>query len=57
MITPFIIRVQNEMTVLIKTASAPDIENPTLLDPLLATAGWQTLVTIAQESGGKSHRL
>lgn len=39
------------MAILIKAASAPDIENPAVLDPLLETTGWKTLITIAQESG------
>ncbi|KAF8577856.1 polyubiquitin-tagged protein recognition complex Npl4 component [Ramaria rubella] len=39
-----------ELSVLVRTASAPDLEDPTVLDALLSTSGWQTLVTIARES-------
>jgi len=36
--------------ILARTASAPNLEDPTVLDDLLSTSGWQTLVTIARES-------
>lgn len=36
-----------------KAATAPDVEDPKVLDNLLVTGGWQTLVTIARESAGK----
>ena len=41
------------MKILVRTATAPNIEDATVLDELLATNGWQTLVTIARESSGR----
>ncbi|GJJ13875.1 hypothetical protein Clacol_008132 [Clathrus columnatus] len=40
----------DEMTILVKSVTASNLEDPTVLDALLETSGWQTLVTIAQES-------
>jgi nuclear protein localization protein 4 homolog len=42
------------MKVLMQTASSPDLlEDVTLLDPLLATDGWQTLMTFSREHARK----
>jgi nuclear protein localization protein 4 homolog len=38
------------MRVLMQTASSPNLlEDVSLLDPLLATDGWQTLMTFSRE--------
>jgi nuclear protein localization family protein 4 len=43
-------RKQNDMKVFMQTASSQNLlEDVTLLDPLLATDGWQSLVTFARE--------
>ncbi|CDO72743.1 hypothetical protein BN946_scf184990.g26 [Trametes cinnabarina] len=44
---------QNDQRVLIRTATAPDIESPTALDELLRTEGWLTLMTFARETAPK----
>ena len=36
-----------------RTASATNLEDPAVMDELLSTNGWQTLVTIARESAGE----
>ncbi|KAI0067936.1 polyubiquitin-tagged protein recognition complex Npl4 component [Artomyces pyxidatus] len=36
--------------VLVHVASAPSLDDPSVLDPLLATDSWQTLMTFARES-------
>ncbi|KAI8983421.1 polyubiquitin-tagged protein recognition complex Npl4 component [Trametes punicea] len=41
---------QNDLRVLIRTATAPDIESLTALDELLHTEGWLTLMTFARET-------
>lgn len=42
------------MKILMKTASSPDLlEDVTLLDSLLVTDGWQTLMTFAREAARK----
>jgi len=38
------------MKVLISTATAPDLEDPQVLDPLIRTDGWQTLMTFTRET-------
>ena len=41
---------QNDMKILMQTASSPDLlEDVTLVGPLWATDGWQTLMTFARE--------
>jgi nuclear protein localization family protein 4 len=41
---------QNDIKVFIQTASSPNLlEDVIRLDPLLATDGWQTLMTFARE--------
>jgi nuclear protein localization family protein 4 len=41
---------ENDMRVLMQTASSPNLlEDVSLLDPLLATDGWQTLMTFSRE--------
>jgi len=43
--------IQQDMKVLVQTLSLPKLlEEPSLLDPLLATEGWQTLMTFTRES-------
>ncbi|KAI0359004.1 polyubiquitin-tagged protein recognition complex Npl4 component [Trametes cingulata] len=44
---------ENDVRVLMRTATAPDLENPTVLDDLLRTEGWLTLMTFARESAPK----
>lgn len=34
-----------------RIATASDLNEPSLLDPLIASDGWQTLLAIAEESG------
>ena len=42
------------MKVLMQTTSSPDLlEDVTLLDPLLATDGWETLMTFSREHARK----
>lgn len=42
---------QADLTVMMRTASSPNLlEDVKLLDPLIATEGWQTLMTFARES-------
>ncbi|KAG6817620.1 hypothetical protein H0H87_006248 [Tephrocybe sp. NHM501043] len=42
---------QEDMKVLVQTVSRPDLlEDPSSLDPLLATEGWHTLMTFTRES-------
>ena len=41
---------QADSKVLIRVATAPNMEDPTVLDPLLKTESWQTLATFARES-------
>lgn len=54
MLTP----VQEDMKVLTKVASSPALlEDVSLLDPLMATEGWQTLMTFVRESARKSPHL
>ena len=38
------------MKIFIRVASNPDKDDPTILDPILATESWHTLVTFARES-------
>ncbi|KAI0768630.1 polyubiquitin-tagged protein recognition complex Npl4 component [Trametes elegans] len=44
---------ENDLRVLIRTATAPDLESPTALDELLRTEGWLTLTTFAREVAPK----
>ncbi|KAI0374534.1 polyubiquitin-tagged protein recognition complex Npl4 component [Pilatotrama ljubarskyi] len=44
---------ENDVRVLMRTATAPDLESPTVLDDLLRTEGWLTLMTFARESAPK----
>ncbi|PCH33293.1 polyubiquitin-tagged protein recognition complex Npl4 component [Wolfiporia cocos MD-104 SS10] len=39
-----------DMQVLIRTATAPNLEDPTVLDALIRTDGWQTLMTFTRET-------
>lgn len=39
---------------LIRVATAPNMDNPAVLDPLLKTESWQTLATFARESARTS---
>ncbi|KAI0029157.1 polyubiquitin-tagged protein recognition complex Npl4 component [Vararia minispora EC-137] len=39
-----------DMQVLARVASAPVLEDPQVLDPLLTTDSWQTIITFARES-------
>lgn len=39
------------MKLIARIATAPDLDDPSLLDPLLSSEGWQTLMAIADESG------
>lgn len=50
--------IQEDMKVLAKVASSPTLlEDVGQLDPLMATEGWQTLITFVRESARKSpHR-
>ncbi|KIJ45252.1 hypothetical protein M422DRAFT_30109 [Sphaerobolus stellatus SS14] len=43
-----------ELAILARTASTPNLKDPAVLDELLSTNGWQTLVTIAKESATPS---
>ncbi|TFY76634.1 hypothetical protein EWM64_g7379 [Hericium alpestre] len=43
----------DDMKVLARVASAPSLDDPTVLDPLIATDGWQTLMTFAREHARK----
>ncbi|KAI0274867.1 polyubiquitin-tagged protein recognition complex Npl4 component [Gloeopeniophorella convolvens] len=45
-----------DIQVLVRVASAPDLEDPTVLDALLATESWQTLTTFARESAPAPER-
>ncbi|KIO29751.1 hypothetical protein M407DRAFT_242506 [Tulasnella calospora MUT 4182] len=40
----------DDLKVLVKTVTSPNIDDPKVFDPLLLTDGWQTLMTIVQES-------
>ena len=42
------------MKTLLRVASSSNVENPRLLDELLATESWQTLMTFAQELARES---
>ncbi|KAI0666300.1 polyubiquitin-tagged protein recognition complex Npl4 component [Trametes maxima] len=44
---------EDDLRVLVRTATAEDIERPTALDALLRTEGWLTLMTFAQEVAPK----
>lgn len=38
------------MKVLVKVASAQSLDDPAVLDPLVSTESWQTIITFARES-------
>lgn len=42
------------MKVLIKVASAQSLDDPAVLDPLIGTDSWQTIITFARESARTS---
>lgn len=42
------------MRVLIKVATAPSLDDPAVLDPLISTDSWQTIITFARESARAS---
>lgn len=44
---------QDDMKILVRTSSAPNLEDPTVLDELVRTESWQTLMTFARETAGK----
>jgi hypothetical protein len=46
--------VQADSKVLIRVATAPNMDDPAVLDPLLKTESWQTLATFARESARTS---
>ena len=35
---------------LVRTATAPNLDDPTVLDALIRTDGWQTLMTFTRET-------
>ncbi|KAI0318986.1 polyubiquitin-tagged protein recognition complex Npl4 component [Amylostereum chailletii] len=39
-----------DMKILVKVVSSPNLDDPTLLDPLLTTESWHTITTFARES-------
>lgn len=41
---------QDDLKVLAKIVTSPNIDDPKVFDPLLLTDGWQTLMTIVQET-------
>ncbi|KAI0935907.1 hypothetical protein AcV5_004194 [Taiwanofungus camphoratus] len=41
---------QEDMKVLLRAATAPNLEDPTILDELISTEGWQTLMTFTRET-------
>lgn len=41
---------QDDLKILAKTVTSPNIDDPKVFDPLLLTDGWQTLMAIVQES-------
>lgn len=41
---------QEDMKIMVRTATAADIDDPTILDDLLRTESWQTLMTFTRES-------
>ncbi|KAI0052906.1 polyubiquitin-tagged protein recognition complex Npl4 component [Auriscalpium vulgare] len=41
---------EDDMKTLVRVASAPNLDDPAVLDPLLATESWQTVLTFARES-------
>jgi nuclear protein localization family protein 4 len=41
---------EEDMEVVMKTAVSPSLDDPKVLDALLSSDGWQTLLTIAQET-------
>ncbi|KAH8086644.1 polyubiquitin-tagged protein recognition complex Npl4 component [Cristinia sonorae] len=41
---------QEDMKVLVKMASAPDLDDPSVLDSFIKTESWETLMTFARES-------
>ena len=45
---------QADSKVLIRVATAPNMDDPAVLDPLLKTESWQTLATFARESARTS---
>ena len=49
--------VQADSKVLIRVATAPNMDDPAVLDPLLKTESWQTLTTFARESARTSSCL
>lgn len=38
------------MKVLVRTATSPNLDDPTLLDALIRTEGWQTFMTFTRET-------
>ncbi|KZT06272.1 polyubiquitin-tagged protein recognition complex Npl4 component [Laetiporus sulphureus 93-53] len=40
----------NDMKILVRTATAPNLDDPTVLDELIRTEGWQTLMTFTRET-------
>lgn len=42
--------IQDDIRILAQVVSYPDLSSPTLLDPVLRTDGWQTLMAVAAES-------
>ncbi|KAH9836514.1 polyubiquitin-tagged protein recognition complex Npl4 component [Rhodofomes roseus] len=40
----------DDMKVLIRTATSPNLDDPTVLDALIRTDGWQTLMTFTRET-------
>ncbi|KAH9919119.1 polyubiquitin-tagged protein recognition complex Npl4 component [Fomitopsis serialis] len=40
----------DDMNVLIRTATSPNLDDPTVLDALIRTEGWQTLMTFTRET-------
>lgn len=46
---------QEDLKILIRNASSPKLlQDPSLLDGVLATEGWQTLMTFTRESARES---
>jgi hypothetical protein len=51
---PLILRLQDDLQLIMRTVSSPNLlDKATNIDPVLATDGWQTLLTITRESARK----
>jgi nuclear protein localization family protein 4 len=48
---------EEDMKVLVKTATSPNLEDPTVLDRLIGTGSWQTLMTFTRETNRTLHRI